>query len=66
MGKHIQEDSYYGKMGFSSLKIGEQYVVPENTSSVLELLAGYGISLEIVDNKIKVNNTLPVFSVKEW
>lgn len=66
MGKHIQEDSYYGKMGFSSLKIGEQFIVPENTSSILELVPGHGISIEVVENKIRFNNTMPIFTIKEW
>lgn len=66
MGKHIQEDSYYGKQGFSLIKIGDNAIAPENTQAILEILVGYGMSIQTIDNKLKIETTVPFFVDKEW
>lgn len=67
MGKHIQEDSYYGKQGFSAVRVGGQnFLVSENTDAVLDFILGYGISVQIIDNKLKIEATEPVFASSEW
>lgn len=67
MGKHIQEDSYYGKQGFSAVRVGGQnYLVSENTDAVLDFILGYGISMQIIDNKLKIEATEPSFNVSQW
>lgn len=66
LGKHIQEDSYYGKMGFSLLKIGANEIAPENTNAILEFVPGYGMSVQRINNKVHFSTTTPHFTTKEW
>lgn len=66
MGKHIQESQYYGKQGFSAIKVGDNLIVPENTEALLELIPGVGMSLEVKNNKVTFDTTIPIFTKKEW
>lgn len=67
MGKHIQEDSYYGKQGFSAVRVGgKNYLVAENTDAILDFVLGYGISIQMIDNKLKIEATEPSFRMSEW
>jgi len=66
MGKHIQEDSFYGKVGFNALVIGDSVIVPENTDAALKLIPGIGISLVIEDNQLVIDAITPVFEDKKW
>lgn len=67
MGKHIQEDSLYGKVGFSSVRVGGQnFIVPENTDGILDFELGYGISIQVINNKLKIEATQPSFTTSAW
>lgn len=66
MGKHIQEDSLFGKVGFNSLMIGDNNIFPENTDRVLKILAGRDIALRIENNQLVVESLGPKFETREW
>jgi len=69
MAKHIQEDSFYGKQGFSAVTIGGTYaevLAPENTMGVLNVVEGYGISLSFSDNSLVIAQVQPSWTTAEW
>lgn len=69
MGKHLQEDAFYGKRPFNALIINGSYatvLAPENTGGLLNIVEGYGISLTFNDNSLVIAQTEPSWETSQW
>lgn len=69
MGKHLQEDAFYGNRPFAALTVNGSYaqvLAPEDTGGILNLIEGYGISLTFSDNSLVIAQTEPGWDTTEW